>query len=40
MFISGCINNENMAQDNAKNLDEFKVITIENWDEREKTDMV
>jgi len=37
MFISGCINNENMAQDNAKNLDEFKVITIENWDEREAT---
>jgi sarcinarray family protein len=26
-----------MAQDNAKNLDGFKVITIENWDEREAT---
>jgi len=37
VFISGCINSENMAQDNAKNLDEFKVITIENWDEREAT---
>lgn len=53
LFISGCISSENIAQDNATNLDgetqprssensvnydnEFKVITIENWDERAAT---
>jgi sarcinarray family protein len=53
LLISGCISNENIAQNNATNLDgetqptssensvnydtEFKVITIENWDEREAT---
>ena len=50
LFISGCISNENKAQDNATNLDgdqpiasknshnpDFKVITIETWDERSAT---
>ncbi|MBC2694365.1 MAG: hypothetical protein HF982_03620 [Desulfobacteraceae bacterium] len=34
LFISGCISNENIAQDYDT---EFKVITVENWDEREAT---
>lgn len=47
MSFSGCISNENKAQDNATNLDgdqhivddnpDFKVITIETWDERSAT---